>query len=181
MSTFTRSSISQTQQDHDFKNVNQDSDQTVSLLNSQQYQSSLSSSSSSEDRKKKKKRRRTKKHQKSQTKLLNKLCKEAIQHELKALRLEGTPEEKRKATVLWIETIKDLLRTNTQTSEILKDYPKLPKQLPSNENKALDSILRAHMAHNVKQMLNGTPRDDGLSTLLRIQQLPCTSFHQRQK
>ena len=93
---------------------------------------------------------------------------------MKALRLEGTPEQKRKATVLWIETIKDLLRTNTQTSEILKDYPKLPKlpkQLLSNENKALDSILRANMAHNVKQMLNGTPRDDGLSTLLRIQQL----------
>ena len=90
---------------------------------------------------------------------------------MKALKLEGTPKDKRKATVLWIETIKDILSTDSSTADILENYPLLPKKLPNYVNKALGSFLRAQMAYHMKNMLSGTDPKDGLGTLNRIQEI----------
>ena len=105
------------------------------------------------------------------TKLLNKLCKAAHHHKLKALRLEGDPKSKRTATILWIETIKDVLRTNNSTAELLDDYPDLPNKIPSTVNKALGSFLRANVTHHVKNMLNGDLAffDDYKKSTLQLQ------------
>ena len=119
-------------------NPNPDSDpsssssSSSSSLSSNSSNSSLSDSSESTDEslrfilsdKERKKARKTnrrrlkRKKQRAYTKLFNKLCKAAHHHKLKALRLEGDPKSKQTATILWIETIKDVLRTRLGTNLI---------------------------------------------------------------
>ena len=173
MSTFTDEQSTTT-------NVNtQDKSEIKSSSSSSSSSSSDDSSTTSGDssisgktkKSKKKKKRRTKKHQKKYTKLFNKLCKSASHHKLQILKLDGTPKDKRRSTVLWIETIKDILSTDSKTSHILEHYPTLPNKLQSYVNKALGSFLRAQMAHHVKNMLSGVNEKDGLGILLRIQQI----------
>ena len=169
MSTFTNSSTTS-----HYNPPNKAASKAKSGDESDSESSSSSSSSStlsSSSHKTKRKKKRTKKHQKKYIKLFNKLCKSAHHHKLKALRLEGTPKEKRKATVLWIETIKDILSTDSQTADILEGYPSLPTHLPSYVNKALGSFLRAQMAYHVKNMLSGVNSKDGLGILQRIQEI----------
>ena len=66
-----------------------------------------------------------------------------------------------------METIKDVLRTNNSTAELLDEYPDLPNKIPSSVNKALGSFLQANVAHHVKtrNMLNGVNPKDGLGIL----------------
>ena len=159
-------------------NPNPDSDPSStssSSSSSSSSDSSLSDPSDSEDsslclilsdkeRKKARKtnRRRVKRRkQRAYTKLFDKLCKAAHHHKLKDLRLEGDPKSKQTATILWIETIEYVLRTNNSTADLLDDYPNLPKKIPSTVNKPFGSFLRANVAHHVKNMLNSVNPKDG--------------------
>ena len=108
-------------------NPNPDSDPLSSSSYSSSSSSNLSLSDSSDsadsslclifsdkERKKARKtnRRRVKRRKQRAYTILftkNRLCKAAHHHKLKALRLEGDPKSKRTATILWIETIKDVL------------------------------------------------------------------------
>ena len=116
-------------------------------------------------------RRVRRRKQRAYTKLLNHLCRAAHHHKLKALCLEGDPKSKRTATILWIETIKDVLQTNNSTAELLDDYPDLPKKIPSIVNKALASFLRANVAHHAKNMLKGVNPKHGLGILRHLQEI----------
>ena len=101
----------------------------------------------------------------------NKFCKAPSHHNLVPLRLEGEPSDKRTATNTWIETIQDVLQTNSKTNGILDDYPVLPDNIPTTVNEALGSFLRANVAHHVKNMLNDVDAKDGMGILLRIQEI----------
>ena len=93
------------------------------------------------------------------------MFKAARQCKLKALCLEAAHKSKITATILWIETIKDVLQTINSTAKLLDDYPDLPNKIPSSVNNALGSFLRANVAHHVKNMLNGVNPKDGLGIL----------------
>ena len=93
------------------------------------------------------------------------------QSDLKPLRLEGYPQTKRRMTTDWIETIKDVLRTNYKTMHILEDYPSLPKSIPLITNQALGSFLCANVAAHVKNILADTNPKDGLRILCRLQEI----------
>ena len=100
----------------------------------------------------------------------------AHHHKLKALRLEGDPKSKQTATILWIETIKDVLRTNNSTAELLDEYPDLPNKILSSVNKALGSFQRANVAHHFKNMLNGVNPKNGLGILRRLQEIYAPAY-----
>ena len=179
MSTFTQSTSKST------KSVTQKSGKTrennhsesESSLSSSDSSSSSSLSSNSAKTKRKNKKKRTRKHQKKYTKLFNKLCKSANHHKLKSLKLEGNPKEKRKATVLWIETIKDILSTDPATADILENYPRLPKKLPNYVNKALGSFLRAQMAYHVKKYAKWYRSKGWTGNLTQNSRNICTSLN----
>ena len=84
---------------------------------------------------------------------------------MKPLRLEGDPQTKQRVTTHWIETIKDVLRTNYKTMNILENYPSLPESIPLITNQALGSFLCAHVAAHVKNILADTNPKDGLGIL----------------
>ena len=64
-----------------------------------------------------------------------------------------------------------MLQTNNSTAELLDDYPDLPNKIPSSVNKALGSFVRANVAHNVKNMLNGLNPKDELGILRHLQEI----------
>ena len=96
------------------------------------------------------------------------MCDETHQHKLKALRLECDSKSKRTVTILWIKTVKDVLRTNIKTADLLENYPELCHYIPTVVNKALGSFLQASVAHDIKNMLSDIDPKVGLRILRQL-------------
>ena len=90
---------------------------------------------------------------------------------MKTLKLEGTPEQRRRRVTCWIEVIKDVLRTNHKTAGVLVKYPQLPESINKVTNRALGAFLRAYVAQHVKDILNGIDAQDGLEILRQLQNM----------
>ena len=143
--------------------------------------SSLSDSSDKKKKKKKSKKKKSKRksskkdkvrrNQKKVSILFSKLCKAAGHHDLKTLKLDGNPIQRRRCVTCWIEIVKDVLRTHHRTAGVLVNYPQLPENLDSITNHALGSFLRAHVAQHVKDVLSGIDPEDGIGILHRLQNM----------
>ena len=126
--------------------------------------SSLSDSSDKKKKKKKGKKKKSKRksskkdkvrrNQKKVSILFSKLCKAAGHHDLKTLKLDGNPIQRRRRVMCWIEIVKDVLRTHHRTAGVLVNYPQLPENLDSITNHALGSFLQAHVAQHAKDVLS---------------------------
>jgi hypothetical protein len=105
------------------------------------------------------------------SKLSSKLHKTARDHHLKILKSSPVPTRRRQMFNQWREKLTDTFSVHYLTNDIMIKYPTLPLSLNKLISEAIGNLILAYVDHNVRNMLQGINRTDGLGMLHRLKEL----------